>query len=518
MNIPDEIVPLVQRLLDDPETLSEEEWSQLVTAAGEHPALLALLREQWQLDDQLSRLLAGDRQQFARQVEQRVSDHLHGEEELTRQAIELRSLAMERMEALGRTSSSTSGTAWWAWGLTLSLVALLTLGGSWWLNRDSQAVAITLADVEGNVIVRRPRSGDQYARSQLRLQGGDTLRVQFDARVTLRYEDGTEVQLAGETELTVPDLLAGGKQLELQRGELSAVVAPQPVGKPMLFTTPHAEATVVGTQLRLVVRDRETQLDVTEGRVQLAERKTRDSLLVETAESALAIYGERVVKQGSSFPAVREGLSWLFAGGNKPVLASDGRQLQPSSVNASEAGADHNSTGNLNLTGGSFTSTIPSPSLAQALADGRYSVEILCSPETTQSAETLVLFACAAGNQLQLAIVQRQEKLFLVHPTPGSAVSEWLSGSVPACELITLAEPGSTLHFLVSCDGGRVVVAREGILLGATNIAPPGDDITAPVTIYLGGLPTVPQQHAWKGRVAGCAVYDRPLQANELKR
>ena len=46
---------------------------------------------------------------------------------------------------------------------------------------------------------------------------------------------------------------SGGKRLILAKGAVRGVIAKQPKEQPMIIETPHAEAKVVGTTLKLVV-------------------------------------------------------------------------------------------------------------------------------------------------------------------------------------------------------------------------------------------------------------------------
>jgi len=106
--------------------------------------------------------------------------------------------------------------------------------------------------------------------------------------VVLKLADGSRIELGEDT--SVPALgLKAGKRITLARGALTAQVTPQPRGEPMVFETPHAEATVLGTALRLEVAPGEkgsTRLTVTEGRVRL---KNLDGKAVDVANGHTAV-------------------------------------------------------------------------------------------------------------------------------------------------------------------------------------------------------------------------------------
>jgi hypothetical protein len=516
MNLPEPLLDLAQRYVDDQQSLTEEEWLRLVEAGRTEPEFLSLLRMQLQYDDRLSRVLAGDRQHFMLQVEQRVADYLRGEDELTRQATELRSLALERYQSLGK-SPAAQHSSWWAWGLTLSLVLFVALGSGAWMYRETNAVAVYVHDVQGNVVVRRQQADDQSAATNLPLRGGDRLLVQHDAQITLRYHDGTQVRLAGETVLDLPAAKFQGKQLYLDKGELTAQVAPQPASKPMIFSTPHAEAIVRGTELRLVVRERETQLDVTEGKVELADRKTHDSQLVLAAESAVAVYGEKVAKQGVSFPSQRQGLLYLFAGRNQPVLAKQGRELRSTELLAANNEARYTSMGNMELSGGWFHDSHASALLQSIYNARQYTFELILSPDAIHHEQPQVIMALGSVERPQIALLQRGEKLYLVHDAGTRMAEEWFTTAPQAVELGKISDAEATVHLLVSYQQDQVLIAQEGVVLGALPLKKDYSIATDGTQLFFGSLPQR-DLTPWKGRIAGFALYDRALNATEIKR
>jgi hypothetical protein len=78
------------------------------------------------------------------------------------------------------------------------------------------------------------------------------------AFMTLRFDDGTCVTLAGETVLEFD--ARWQKTLVLRRGNLSVDAHPQPRGRPMLIRTPTAEVEVVGTVFSVSVDPQHTHL------------------------------------------------------------------------------------------------------------------------------------------------------------------------------------------------------------------------------------------------------------------
>lgn len=130
---------------------------------------------------------------------------------------------------------------------------------------------------------RRPAQAREVlsAGQGLETQGGGSGAV-------LKLVDGTRIELGEDTSMPALRLKAG-KRITVARGVLNAQVTPQPRAEPMAFETPHAEATVLGTSLRLEVASGETgstRLTVTEGRVRL---RNLDGKAVDVASGHTAV-------------------------------------------------------------------------------------------------------------------------------------------------------------------------------------------------------------------------------------
>lgn len=112
------------------------------------------------------------------------------------------------------------------------------------------------------------------------------------SRIVLRFLDKTRVDLGPDTMLA--ELKTdSGKRLVLTQGALRAVVAKQPRGTPMIVTTPHGEAKVVGTTLRIITDPDPktgTRLEVEEGKVELKNLAGK-TVSVESGHYAVAAVG-----------------------------------------------------------------------------------------------------------------------------------------------------------------------------------------------------------------------------------
>ncbi len=131
------------------------------------------------------------------------------------------------------------------------------------------AVAAVLRSVEGNV-ARIAAGRREAVKSSDVLEEGQGLAVAREGRAILEFEDGTRVELGGETDVT-EIRAAGGKGLRVERGTITADVAKQAADQPMILATARGEARVLGTMLRLVVGASSTRLEVREGKVRLTE-------------------------------------------------------------------------------------------------------------------------------------------------------------------------------------------------------------------------------------------------------
>jgi hypothetical protein len=118
-----------------------------------------------------------------------------------------------------------------------------------------------------------------------------------DSRAVLVFPDHTSFELGGNTAVAqiaeggAPGTVDHAKQAFLARGRLVADVAPQPSGLPMLITTPHGEATVVGTRFALTVEARSTRLDVEQGAVEVGRLSGGAPVVVRSGEYALVNEG-----------------------------------------------------------------------------------------------------------------------------------------------------------------------------------------------------------------------------------
>ncbi|MDP6545829.1 MAG: ankyrin repeat domain-containing protein [Phycisphaerae bacterium] len=97
------------------------------------------------------------------------------------------------------------------------------------------------------------------------LPGGTLESLSADSWAVLTFRDGSTVTVSGQSTLTISE--DQQKQIHLREGSVSARVASQPQGCPMLIHTPTAKLEVLGTQLNVDAEAASTTLRVNEGRV-----------------------------------------------------------------------------------------------------------------------------------------------------------------------------------------------------------------------------------------------------------
>lgn len=99
---------------------------------------------------------------------------------------------------------------------------------------------------------------------------GERIRTSGDGIAALRLSDGSSILLEGSTDLGVPRAGAP-RSFRVRTGAVRCAVAEQPSGRPLVFQTPHADLTVLGTAFDLVAAPVESRVRVAQGRVRWAD-------------------------------------------------------------------------------------------------------------------------------------------------------------------------------------------------------------------------------------------------------
>jgi ferric-dicitrate binding protein FerR (iron transport regulator) len=154
-------------------------------------------------------------------------------------------------------------------------------------------------EVEGDVVDDR---GIVVKTGQAMVSGQGLDVRKGSAKVTLA--DRTQVELRPDTRLdrivAAPDQM----RLVLSRGLASSTVTKQQPGKTsVVFQTPHAEVTVLGTKLTIHIGKDTTQVDVQEGRVRC--KRLPDGATTEIAAGRFAVAGKGLLLSSRPIPIVQ---------------------------------------------------------------------------------------------------------------------------------------------------------------------------------------------------------------------
>ena len=510
----DNIETLLERFIDDRDQLSDEELDALVAAAQRDTSIASTLKDQLVIDELLAQRLAVDRRNFVAQIGQRIRDEDATTPTVTAEdgdvAGEMRQLldvelSKHQHEARRRQSSH--------WRIALALMLLLVASGGvwWWWQTQLQPLAI-VEHVHGAPKLVRG-SGVRTLQVGDVLRSDDTLTTAPEEEAALRYSDGTELRLAGDTSVTfLGEESSQGKRVNLSWGTVIAEVVPQPVGRPMVLTTPLSSATVRGTRLWLSGDPDSTRLDVIEGVVELKRLSDGEVLPVKSREYAVATAEEFAV-QPLAWPIDRRDAAVLLETADTTTEVRDvetGRYVPLDLRPQGKARLDHDFA--FVLSGGSYALYNASAAVLQSCQrTGELTIETTITPQyARQSSSTCIVGCSAGGEKYNFELGQQGDLLVLRLQT-----SDELAGDDRNIELCRLVA-GQPQHVVVAYRPGELVcylngrrIYHDGRLSGdfrnwqryAVTV---GDNQRG--------------QRDWAGTLEGLAIYDRFLGDDEVLR
>ncbi len=199
--------------------------------------------------------------------------------------------AGDRRDPAGRTQSPRSRLARWPWAVASAAIIAL-VASVFFLHTSAEPEIARITEFGGSV----QWTGDG-GRVVCDLEVGSSLRggtlesLSADSWAELEFRDGSRVTISGPSALTISQRRQ--KELHLREGSLSASVAPQPDGQPMLIHTPTAKVEVLGTQLNVDAQRTSTTLRVNEGRVRVT-RLADGSVAEVTADHQVVVSASRL--------------------------------------------------------------------------------------------------------------------------------------------------------------------------------------------------------------------------------
>ena len=167
----------------------------------------------------------------------------------------------------------------------------------------SKPAPVQIERAKGEVLVVAEGMKSPAREGQGLLPGQALQTVGSESLAVVRIPDGTQLELAGDTTVAeIAEATGTGRKVVLDSGTVVAKVAKQPAGQALVFATPHGEARVLGTTLKLSVDAQGTKLEVTEGRVRLTRKKDGASVDVGAGSYAVAAPGPRPLSRKIGTP------------------------------------------------------------------------------------------------------------------------------------------------------------------------------------------------------------------------
>ena len=192
----------------------------------------------------------------------------------------------------------------WGWCVAAAVSLVVAIG--LFLQRESSdggTVIGHVTRVAGHVTVEFDGPVDDLG-GESDLCSGATIHVGGLAGLArLRFDDGTEISLSGETRLTC--IRENGQtRLAMQHGQLTANVVPQAAGCPLTIDTSNAAIEVLGTRLAVSNEDEISELGVHHGRVRI--RRLSDGKVIEVEGGQYAVASQRAALEARPWPEVAD--------------------------------------------------------------------------------------------------------------------------------------------------------------------------------------------------------------------
>jgi ferric-dicitrate binding protein FerR (iron transport regulator) len=500
---------LTHRFLEDQLGLSPEDMDQLIDGLRADPARAARLRDQMVVDCLVAQKLTLDRQNFPAQVAQRIADYQKSEQAIDTQVLELRDMAAAEMLAPVQRPRSTG----WM-GMVVALSLAIAALGLFYVPRFLPQAPVPVAKVtavEGQVVAQGNAEGASLAAAST-LFSGQRIETPVGGQLSLEYADRTSLSIAGGSQVALEvDAYSGAKRVRVEAGEVWARVAPQPAGAPMVFLSPHATATVLGTELRFTVESGQTRLQVATGKVQLDRVAGGPGMIVSAGSQGIAS-AETFERSAVHWPDDATGQVYWQDPFSRRVLVRNPNSagwLETPLTSHGSALVDPN-LGWLELSGGYFDSEDAGADLARLLQESReLSLEVVLRLPADKREQTgSVLSLADGGGVADLQLSQHGERWqFTVRSAEkqGGNVIEF----VPALK-------GDRAHLTICHRGGEWAIYENGQLLDTTGELAGLPEVWQAKRLVIG--PDEAGDGLWQGTIEGLSIGTRWLAADEVER
>ncbi len=502
---------LIKQYVEDRGSLAPEELDRLIEALRAQPALAIELRTQLLVDDLLAQKLALDRRNFLAQVGQRIGDFEQGEEEIYSQVSELRALAEAELVERPKSAGGT-----WKVGLIALLASaaavLAVLAPQYWPISPRQVA--TVEAVSGEAYLSNGATRTMLSAGDS-LSTGTPIVVAAGGTLKIEYRDQTTVQFAGGSKVTlVADRKTQAKLVQFDQGELVANVAPQKDVGSMIFTTPQARATVLGTEFRLIVSPESTRLDVTEGRVDFQRLAGGEPLLVAANQSGVAD-ATKLVLRDLQWPEWREKALFVLHGDKREshVRKADSKDDFWSQELAARGPAHLvGGTNVYSFNGGNLYSEEAGGDLVANIRDaGKFTIETVIIPDAIFRVQNARVFSLGDDDKNpNFHLLQRGSDLVFRMWTDGSSETngpvELKLGSV---------KPDRPVHVTISYDGTELTGYLDGESAGKVKVEESGLSTWNSGAFALGS--DAAGHNVWRGTICDLVIADTALAAVDVK-
>lgn len=214
---------------------------------------------------------------------------------------ELKGHGIRRAESSARNEerSVAPKTSWPRWAVAAAIVIISAFGYSRFVATDPALVVFTarIDKIRGPVMTVDRNGVNRYAAKEREFIA-EKSSLEFDGpgRTVVAFFDGTTLDMSAPASGAVlrlnrpegrPNINRArfGKRVSIENGMLTASVARQPDGQPLIVCTPQAEVTIVGTEFILEAAATATQLTVTQGKVHIVRYLDEASADVSAGES-----------------------------------------------------------------------------------------------------------------------------------------------------------------------------------------------------------------------------------------
>ncbi len=521
--IDEDMQTVIDKYLDDRSGLDEDELGRLINALQVDRKLAAKVKEQLLIDEMLRQRLAADRLHFPAQVDQRIRDQHAGGEAFLRRTIGLPQSAAREMVAPPASGDERprkfvakkiprrrrTKRFWLGAAAAVALAVTVSLVYLGWNARQNRVI---VSETVGGVTLVRGETRQRIS-ADTDVQQGDRFETAADGRMAFRYGDGTTVELRNNTAAEFRFGL--GKEISVVQGNVAAAVAPQQFRRAMMFRTPTAEATVLGTKLELAVRQKTTRLDVSEGSVRLTRLADSQSVQVDADEYGLATTGHFYVK-AADWPADSAGLVFYTtadADAKMALAAPRGTRLFYPLV--AEGNTRINAAAAMILDGGRIR---PEPAddadrdlLRACWRSGELTVDCVLQAESVRQhgPARIVTFSTDSDNY-NFTLGHEDDRLTMRLHTADENGNKQLS-EIGLCHL-----PDTQPHHVVFCyRDGLTVCYLDGEQVHEHNSIRGDFSTWTPQHLLLGNEWT--GDRAWSGVIRGVAIYSRFLTEEEAR-